>query len=252
MKKARLLALLLLACALSAALLEAQRGRFRGGPGDSARFFRKEDPTTEFAIARWYSPNWTSNGWGHDWPASEEHILQIMKEVTVIDVNHLSYKVVDISNPDIFKYPFAYISHPGEIVPSEKEIAHIREYVERGGFLMLDDFGGQFNNDWEMDGWLELLRRTFPGRDMFPLDDNHPLLRLHYQIDNIQMEHPMSGVKSTFYGFNDSHGRLAMVVCWANDIGDYWEFIDQPMYKLKPSAEALKIGVNIAIYSMTH
>src|SRR6185436_830407 len=116
---------------------------------------------------------------------------------------------------------------------------------------MLDDFGGQ-NNDWEMDGWLELLRRTFPGREMFKLGDDHPLLRLHYQIDNLQMEHPMSFAKSTFYGFNDSHGRLAMVICWANDIGDYWEFIDQLEYKVKPSAEALKIGINIAIYSMTH
>jgi hypothetical protein len=252
MQKARLTVLLLVACALSAALLEAQRGRFRGGPGDPSAFFRKEDPTTEFAIARWYSPHWTSNGWGHDWPASEEHILQIMHEVSVIDVNHSSYKVIDISNKDIFKYPFAYVSHPGEIVPSEEEVTNIRQYVERGGFLMLDDFGGQFNNDWEMDGWLELLRRTFPGREMYKLGDDHPLLRLHYQIDNLQMEHPMSQVKSTFYGFNDSHGRLAMVVCWANDIGDYWEFIDQPMYKLKPSAEALKIGVNIAIYAMTH
>lgn len=56
----------------------------------------------------------------------------------------------------------------------------------------------------------------------------------------------MSGAKSTFYGLNDSEGRLAMVICYANDVGDYWEFIDEPRYALKPSAEALKLGVNIA------
>jgi hypothetical protein len=66
------------------------------------------------------------------------------------------------------------------------------------------------------------------------------------------MEHPMSGAKAIFYGFNDKEGRLAMVVCYANDVGDYWEFIDRPQYKVKPSAEALKLGVNIAIYALTH
>src|SRR4026209_204281 len=203
MQRARVLVLLLVASALSAALLEAQRGRFRRA-GNPSFYFQKADPKTEFAIARWYSPNWTSDGWSHDWPASEEHILQIMHEVSVIDTDRLSYKVVNISSPEIFKYPFAYVSHPGEIVPSEEEIANIREYVERGGFMMLDDCGGQ-NNDWEMDGWLELLRRTFPGRQMYRLEDDHSLLRLHYQIDNLQMEHPMSQAKSTFYGLDDSH-----------------------------------------------
>src|SRR6185436_15455943 len=110
MKKARLAILLLVACALSTALFAAQRGRFRGGAGPLSSYYQRPDPKTEFAIARWHSPNWTSDGWGHDWPASEEHILQIMNEVSVIDTNHMSYKVVEVSSPEIFKYPFAYIS----------------------------------------------------------------------------------------------------------------------------------------------
>jgi len=250
MLKTRRLALLLLVVALGAALLEAQRGR-RFDNSSPGVISQKEDPRTDFAIARWYSSNWRGNGWSHDYPTAEEHVLQIMHEASLIPTERMSYKIVDISSQEIFKYPFAYVSHPGEVFPSEEEIANIREYVERGGFMMLDDFGGQ-NNDWEMDGWLELLRRAFPGRQMYELRDDHSLLRLHYQIDNLQMEHPMSGAKSVFYGFNDSQGRLAMVVCWANDVGDFWEFIDEPRYKVKPSAEALKLGVNIAIYAMTH
>lgn len=250
MNRPRLWVMLLLLGVLSAALLEAQRGR-RFDNSSAGVITKKEDPKTEFSIARWYSSNWRGGGWSHDYPAAEEHILQIMKEVSLIDVDRLSYKIVDISSPEIFKYPFAYVSHPGEVFPSEEEVVNIREYIERGGFMMLDDFGGQ-NNDWEMDGWLELLRRTFPGREMYPLKDDHQLLRISYQIDNLNMEHPMSHAKSTFYGFNDDKGRLAMVICWANDVGDYWEFIDEPVYRVKPSAEALKLGVNIALYSMTH
>jgi len=249
MFKPRRLALLLLVVALGAVLLHAQRRRFdNSSPGIITQ---KADPKTEFAIARWYSSNWRGNGWSHDYPAAEEHILEIMHEVSMIDTERLSYKIVDISSDEIFKYPFAYVSHPGEVFPSEEEIKNIREYVERGGFMMLDDFGGQ-NNDWEMDGWLELIGRAFPGQKMYQLRDDHEILRISYDIDNLNMEHPMSYAKSTFYGLDDSQGRLAMVICWANDVGDYWEFINQPQYKVKPSAEALKLGVNIAIYAMTH
>lgn len=247
MIKVRLLLCVCVCALLVAALAEGQRQRFNAGA-----FFRKEAPQKDFAIARWYSSGWYGDGWSHDYPTSEEHILQILKEVTLIDTDRLSYIIVDLSSPDIFKYPFAYVSHPGEVVPSEQEIANIREYVERGGFIMLDDFGGQGQGPEEMEMFLDILRRAFPGREMYRLTDNHDLLRISYEIDNLQMEHPMSRAKSTFYGFDDSEGRLAMIICYANDVGDYWEFLDQPRYALRPSAEATKLGVNIAIYSLTH
>jgi len=251
MKKS-LLALLLLIVLGGAAFLEAQR---RGFGRQAPSIFMPRgggDAKAEFVIARWYSSGWQNDGWSHDYPTAEEHILQIMKEVSLIDTDRLSYKIVDLASPEIFNYPFAYVSHPGEVVPSDEEIVNLREYVERGGFLMLDDFGGQGQGAWEMQGFLNILRRAFPGREMYPLKDDHELLRISYDIDNLNMEHPMSGAKSTFYGFDDGKGRLAMVICYANDVGDYWEFIDQPYYKLKPSVEALKLGINMALYSMTH
>ena len=247
MMKSRRALLLLLVGVLGSALLHGQRRR-----APAMTSFDKEPPKSEFAIARWYSSGWRSDGWSHDYPTSEEHILQIMSEVSLIDTNRLSYKIVDLASPEIFKYPFSYVSHPGEVIPSDEEIENLRQYIERGGFIMLDDFGGQNQGAWEMEAFQDILRRAFPGREMYPLKDSHELLRLSYAIDNLNMVHPMSLAKSYFYGFDDSEGRLAMVICYANDVGDYWEFIDQPRYAVKPSAEALKLGVNIALYSMTH
>jgi len=246
MLRRRILVLLLVFGSLAGAIT-AQRQRF-GAPF----FFPKNQPNTEFAIARWYSSGWRGDGWSHDYPTSEEHILQIIHEVSLIETNRLSYKIVDLASPEIFNYPFAYVSHPGEVFPSDEEIVNLREYVERGGFMMLDDFGGQGQGPGEMRAFLNILSRAFPGRQMYPLTDDHELLRLSYDIDSLNMEHPMSGAKSTFYGFDDSNGRLAMLICYANDVGDYWEFIDQPYYKLKPSVEALKLGVNMVLYSLTH
>jgi hypothetical protein len=247
MIKTRRLAWLLLFGVLGSVLLEAQWRRF-GVP----RYFQKESPKAEFTIARWYSDGWFTDGWAHDYPTAEEHILQIMGQVTLIDTNRLSYKVVDLASPELFEYPFSYISHPGEVIPSDQEIANLREYVERGGFIMFDDFGGQGQGPWEFQNFRNILRRAFPDRELYPLTDQHELLRISYDVDDLNMIHPMSGAKSAFYGFDDSKGRLAMIVCHANDVGDYWEFLDQPWYPVKPSAEAIKLGINIAIYAMTH
>jgi hypothetical protein len=241
------MALLLLFGLLSTAFLQAQRQRF-----SAFGLFEKADPQTDFAMVRWYSSGWDGDGWSHDYPIAEEHILQIMKEVSLIDTDQFSYKVVDLKSEEIFRYPFSYVSHPGEVYPSDQEIANLREYVERGGFVIFDDFGGQGQGPWEFEAFRDILRRAFPGREMYPLTDDHPLLKISYDVDSLNMIHPMSYAKSYFYAFDDSKGRLAMIICYANDIGDYWEFIDQPRYPVKPSAEALKLGINLALYALTH
>ncbi|MBI4473435.1 MAG: DUF4159 domain-containing protein, partial [Acidobacteria bacterium] len=114
-------------------MLEAQRRRF-----SVLSFYDKESPKEEFAIARWYSSGWMGDGWAHDYPNAEEHILQIISEVSLVNTNRLSYKAVDLATPEIFEYPFSYISHPGEEIPSDAEIENMRQYVERGGFIMVD------------------------------------------------------------------------------------------------------------------
>lgn len=212
-----------------------------------------EPPPTEFVMARWhYTAGRGGGGWAHDYPVAEEHILQIMSEATGIDVERMSYRVVELSSPEIFKYPFAYVSEPGEMRLTEEEVENFRQYIDRGGFVMVDDFGGQNQGQQEFDYFRDNLIRAFPDREMFELTDDHPLLNTFYQIDSIQTVHPMTGVKSVFYGYPDGRGGTSMVVCYANDVGDYWEFIDEPVYAVRPSAEALKLGINFVVYAMTH
>ena len=211
-----------------------------------------DPPNSEFVLARWhYTSGWGGGGWGHDYPVAEEHILQIMTETTGLDTSRLSYRVVELASPEIFKYPFAYVSEPGEMNLSDEEVVNLREYIERGGFVMFDDFGGQADQE-EFQRFKPNMDRAFPDREMYVLGGNHPLLHNFFDVDGLLMEHPMTQAKSIFYGFDDAKGRLAMIICFNNDVGDYWEFIDRPQYKVKPSAEALKLGINFVMYSMTH
>jgi hypothetical protein len=232
-------------------IAEGQRERLRNNAA-----VNNVPPNSEFVLARWhYTAGWGGGGWIHDFPVAEEHILQIMTETTGMDTSRLSYRVVELSSPEVFKYPFGYVSEPGEMRLTEPEIENLRQYIERGGFVMIDDFGGQggeANAQREFDRFRDNLVRAFPDRDMFLLTDQHPLLHNFYDVDGLMMEHPMTHVKALTYGFSDAKGRLAMIICFNNDVGDYWEFIDRPTYKLKPSAEALKLGINFVLYSMTH
>jgi hypothetical protein len=243
---------------MTAAALHAQRNRGRQrSPFDSffgASFDENEPPETEFVFARWHygTGRYGGGGWAHDYPTAEEHILQIMKEVTGIHVDRLSYRVVELGSPDIFKYPFSYVSEPGEMYLSDEEVVNLREYINRGGFVMVDDFGGQGGGESEFQAFRSNLLRAFPDRDMFVMTDDHLMMNNFYNIDSLQTVHPMTGVKSIFYGYPDGKGGLSMIVCYNNDVGDFWEFIDQPYYPVKPSAEALKLGINFVMYAMTH
>jgi hypothetical protein len=204
-------------------------------------------PQTEFIFARWSYAS--GSGWNHDYPAAEEHINQIMSEATKLDVHKMSYKIIPIDSDEIFKYPFGYISEPGQMDLTEQEVKNFREFVDRGGFVMLDDFDGER----QFAVMAYNIQRVFPDREMVRMTDSHSILNTYYKIESLYVESPYDvGGKAEFFGINDENGRLAVIICHNNDIGDYWEKIDQPTYAVRPSAEALRLGINFVLYAMTH
>jgi len=226
-------------------------GRFGGFRGI---IYQNDPPDTEFIFARWHygTGGWRGDGWSHDYPIAEEHILQIMTETSLINVERLSYRIVELDSEEIFDYPFSYISEPGEMWLTDQEVENLREYIDRGGFVMVDDFGGQGQGPREFEIFRANLKRVFPDREMIDLTINHPIFHALYDIDSVNAIHPMSGQPSIFFGYPDGRGGLSMIVCYSADVGDFWEFIDNPRYAAKPSAEALKLGLNFAQYAMTH
>jgi hypothetical protein len=188
-------------------------------------------------------------GWAHDYPEAEEHILQVADEATGLNVTKLSYVIVDLESEELFDYPFVYFSEPAEMSMNEKEVANLREYFNRGGFAMVDDFDTQYELDW----LANQLRLAFPGRNIVELTIDHPIFHTFYEMPTLQVSSPYPNEgPPKFYGYYDEKGRLLMIINHNTDIGDFWEWIDQPMYPLEPSTEALRFGVNYFMYSMTH
>jgi len=230
------------------AVLQAQI--FRGRRG--MIIYQNEPPQTDFVIARWkYSNNGRIDGagWSHDYPQAEEHISQILSEALLLDVERKSYRIVELSDDEIFRHPFVYLSEPGEMELTPEEDENLRQYVDRGGFVMIDDFDGQA----QLENLLRNLRRVFPDRDVFRLHIDHEIFHVYFDIDALQVISPYNvGADAVFWGLNNKDGQLAIIMCHNNDVGTFWGDIDLANRPLKPSIESLRLGIDFALYALTH
>jgi len=221
-------------------------GRFGRG-----RAFQNSPPPTELVIARWsyhaYG-KFGGTGWSHNYPTADQHISQVVSEATNINVTGMSYRIVELGSPEVFDYPFAVVSEPGEMALTDQEVVNLREYIDRGGFVVLDDFDGPRDlATLERD-----FHKAFPDRDFERLTIEHPIFHIFYNIDALNVTSPyLVDGEPIFYGLKNQHGDLAVVACYNNDLENFWDYIDEAIYPLKPSIEAFRLGINFLLYAMT-
>jgi hypothetical protein len=190
-------------------------------------------------------------GWSHDWPTGERNFGKILDELTSLTPYLGGGNVLAMDDPELFKYPVAYLSEPGYWVMSDAEAENLRNYLLKGGFLIIDDNAGP--REWyNAVLQLELL---LPDHRLVQLDATHPIFDSFFRIEQIEMPHPNYGMIASYYGIyedNDPEGRLLVIVNRDNDIGDYWEWSDRGFVPIELSNEAYKLGVNYVIYALTH
>jgi len=234
---------------LLTAIVAAQElfGWWRGEP-----ILQNTPPPTEFIAARWhFSTNGAigNMGWAHNYPYSDQNLNRFLTRTTGLDVELMSYRIVELSSDEVFDYPFAYVSEPGEMELSEKEVEHLREYLSRGGFVLVDDFDGP----WQLDQFRSQVKRAFPDRDFVQLPIEHPVFQMIFNLDDLQgMADFISGGHIAYYALLDDHGNVMMLAGWNNDLANFWEWYDQPSMPLKPAADAFRLGTNAVLYALTH
>jgi len=188
--------------------------------------------------------------WHHDYPSGERNFSKILDALTTMAPRMEGTNILPLDDPELFKYPVAYLCEPGFWNPNDKEVEGLRAYLKKGGFLIIDDFVANqlFNFEAQM-------RRVLPEGRLIQLTAEHPIFDSFYKIPSLEMDHPYyTGYKSIFYGIfedNDPTKRLMVIVNYNNDIGEYWEFSDTGMFPIDLSNEAYKLGVNYVIYALT-
>jgi hypothetical protein len=189
--------------------------------------------------------------WHHDYPFSEDLYLGMIRELTGIHTSQESFEIVQLDSKDIFKYPFLYLSEPGYMDLTSTEQTNLRNYLQRGGFMMFDDFRGR-----DLDNLRLQMRKVFPDREMFRLDVSHPVFHTFYDLDTIAMDPPYYDFRFTgppeFWGMSDEEGRLIMIANQNNDMGEFWEWVDKKEAPFPPAAKSVRLAINYLIYAMTH
>jgi len=192
-------------------------------------------------------------GWNHDYPRAEHNITMMLGELTNIPVtiDFRGGNILSFSEPEIFDYPFVYISEPAYWVWSDEEVLRLRNYLLKGGFLIFDDFHSDAH-------WYNLetqMRKVLPELRWIQLEATHPVYHVFFDIDSLEYEQAYPGYDPIFFGLfeqNDPNGRLLAVANHNNDIGEYWEYSMTGWVPIDLSNEAFKLGVNYILYALTH
>lgn len=198
--------------------------------------------------------------WAIDFPKADRQFLYVIgRTLELLDVYQWE-NPVRLDDPALLDFPFLYALEVGRMNLTEPEAVGLRDYLERGGFLVIDDFWG--TRQWDV--FESEIRKVFPDRPIVELTPEHELFNVFYEINeiiqvpsvaNAQRGGPtweQDGYEAHVRGIFDDHGRLMVVINWNTDLGDAWEWSENPAYPFEFSNFAHKLGVNFIIYSMTH
>jgi hypothetical protein len=204
---------------------------------------------------------WRSQSWAIDFPEADEHFIIGIREWAGTNLKISSQpKQLRILDDSLFNYPFLYIVEPGYMSMSDEEGTRLREYLMRGGFLFLDDFWG----DYEWEHVQNLMHRVLPDYKIVDLPPSHPIFHCYLDIEEVTqvpgigswmsrgVTHEKGGIVPHYMGIEDKNGRLLVFFTRNCDLGDAWEWIDDPRYPVKYGLVAYKIGINAVIYAMSH
>ena len=248
------LVLLFLVIAVTAPA-DAQFGRRGRGSADVR--LPNTEYGDEFTFVRIeYTPAYYRGGevpWHHDYPRAEQNLAKIIDAVTYLQPYMGGSNILRTDDPELMRYPIAYLSEPGYWAMRDSEVLGLRNYLLKGGFLIIDDFG----DDWgtrEWDNFGLQMRLVFPDAQAIPIDSSHPIFDSFFRIENPEFHSSYRGY-AQFYGIyedNDPEKRLMVIVNYNADIGEYWEYSDQGFVPIDLSNEAYKLGVNYLMYAILH
>lgn len=206
--------------------------------------------------------NWTEGGtnWAVDYPKGDRTFIRLLKRLSLIDARSVEQPVNPDDGDDIFDWPFLIVGMPGSWELTDEQAAKIREYLLRGGYLLCDSFFG--TREWA--GFEIGLKQIFPDRPVIDLPDDHPMFHTVYdlaerkQVGNFRsmmgrgVPYRDDGAISQWRGIVDDEGRVMVAIAFNNDLGDSWQLADEPQYPQEDSNLGIRLGVNYAVYALTH
>jgi hypothetical protein len=253
-----------LACAGGVALAQ-RRGAFTGAGEEPPVHNAEYDGRFTFVRLKYVTPPggyWYHGmpAWAHGYPVSEHNLMKIMTEITQLGPHVDDLNVMALDDPELFKYPVAYIIEPGWWTMTDGEAAAFRTYIQKGGFVIVDDFkvrgwgGGLGGGGWE--NFEEQMNRVLPGVRFLEMDPAHAIFHVFFEITSLDnFPQAYNTGRAIFRGVfedNDPQKRLQMIINYNTDVSQFWEWSGRGLRPIDETNEAYKLGVNYVIYGLTH
>ncbi|MBI4479495.1 MAG: DUF4159 domain-containing protein [Acidobacteria bacterium] len=225
-----------------------------------------EPPASQFEYAwtrlAYDSPGYlfgrNRNSWTTDYPKADRQFLQGVLRYTRLHARARE-NVVRPSESKWFDYPFVYAVEVGYMKLTDKEAAQMREYLLRGGFMVVDDFHG--TQEWN--NFETQMQKVFPDRAIQEVPVSDPIFHCLFDIEELfqvpGLQWLYSGSTSEKGGYDvhyrairDDDQRIMVMINFNQDLGDAWEWADLPQYPERYTSQAYRLGVNYIVYSLTH
>jgi len=199
--------------------------------------------------------------WSRDYPKADRQFLIALKRLTRINARPVEQVVdLDSDGPNaIENFPWVYAVQVQTWTFTDPEAKRLREYLLKGGFIMVDDFHGA--TDWEhfMNGML----MVFPDRPIEDLNDKDEIFHVLYDLtERFQVPgeqyvgtgrtYEKDGYIPEWRAIKDDRGRVMVAICHNMHLGDAWEWADDPRYPEKFASLAFRLGIDYVMYGMTH
>jgi hypothetical protein len=206
--------------------------------------------------------DWRNGGgnWTNDYPAGDRHLMTAVRRLTRINARPVEQPINLEDGDDVFNWPMLYAVRTTNIQLTEDMTAKLREYLDRGGFLIADDMWGP----GEQQAIAQTVHELYPKRELIELPDDALAFHMLFDLDKryqilgqwarFNGMRPLDGVSYDPHikGVFDDKGRQTIAVWFNNDTGDSWEWADDPSYPEKFSALGIRIALNQIVYAMTH
>ena len=231
-----------------------------------ARLMYPNHPESLFAYRRFRGgmADWREGGtsWTQDYPRADRHFALALRRLTRVHARSVEQPANPDDLDDFYNWPWLVAGEMGDWKLTPEQAKTLREYFLRGGFIYMDDFWGP--EEWAR--FDESMKAVFPERQIVEIDGKDPIFHTVYDLDDRYqvlgqwslgggggwMAQRAAGTVPHWRGIYDDKGRLMVTMTFNNDVGDSWEWADDPRYPEKFSALGIRLGVNFVVYAMTH
>ncbi|MEO8099157.1 MAG: DUF4159 domain-containing protein [Acidobacteriota bacterium] len=222
-------------------------------------FARLMFPTTPYARFDRAGPRWAQgmSTWTQDYPAADRHFMLALNRLTFVNARSVEQAVNLDVDDDVYNYPFLYAVRPGEWQLTDSQIAKMRDFIDRGGFFMCDDFWG--TAEWSV--FMDSFGRVFPDIEVIDIPNEDPYFHAMFDLDERYQIPGAWGINGRGFQNDGSvpywraiyqKGRIVALMIPNSDLGDSWEYADQPRYPEMYSRLGLRLGINAIVYAMSH